>query len=135
MPWNMAQGQKEPAAMTEPDLSNLKRDAEGNILRSELLRINKPVLRQLDEQRRRTVVRWLRGRKYWNAWAERMLDCRKKLEKARYWSAEKEIDPSKGFLPVEKGDNQSTKEWLIEAEADFSDLELIITTRVVAKKS
>ncbi len=33
--------------MTEPDLSNLKRDAKGNILRSELLRINKPVLRQL----------------------------------------------------------------------------------------
>ena len=131
MPWNMALGRKEFAAIKKPDLfSNLKRDAKGNILRSELLRINKPVLCRLDERRRRTVVRWLRGRKYWNDWAKKMLKQRKELEKKGEWSAVEKIDPSKGFLSVEKGGNQSTKEWLIEAEADFSDLELVIATQV-----
>ncbi len=112
-------------AVIDPD--KLKRDANGKILRSELLRINKPALRKLPLQKRRTIVRWLRGKKYWNAWAEEMLDRRKEMEEAGKWQAEKqEFDISKGlFFPVEKGLNSTTQAWLDDAVADFSGLDLL----------
>ncbi len=106
--------------MADIDPDKLKRDAKGNILRSELLRINKPALRKLDERQRRTIVRWLRGKEYWNTWANDMLARRKALEDKGKWQVSKICEFDRLFEEeIEKGESEETGKWLKDARAFF----------------
>jgi hypothetical protein len=55
---------------------------------------------------------------HWNAWADSMLDQRKELKASHLWAVEK---------VSLKPENDKTREWMKEAEADFSWCRFLVT--------
>ncbi len=75
--------------------------------------------------REQSIALWKKGKEAWNEWANGMLARREKLEGSGEWATENILKISYVYpIPFNKlsGVNQKTKEWLEEANVDFSKI-------------